>query len=313
MGKSSPETPAAPDPYTVAGAQQKVNDQTARLNAQLNRVNENTPYGSTSYTQNGDSWTRNDTLNPDAQNALTNYYKAQGGITGQLANASNNLQGIGTQFDTSGLSGLYNPNFQQSVGPNDFSADGKRVSDSLYGQATSRLDPQFANQDESLQNKLSNQGIFQGSEAYQRAMDQQSRNKNDAYNQANYSAIQAGGQEQSRLFQDALAQGNFGNATQQQQYGNSLGNRQQMLSEMLTGRQVPLNELSTLLSAYNGGNQGGQGSQTAQVASSPSDLQGAFNNQYQGQLTGYNNRVATNNANTGAAASLGAAALMAFA
>lgn len=44
--------PPAPDPYAVAAAQAAANADTARLNARLNRVNQVTPYGNLTYTQN---------------------------------------------------------------------------------------------------------------------------------------------------------------------------------------------------------------------------------------------------------------------
>lgn len=51
MGKSTPSAPTPPDPKETAAAQAGYNADTARLNAQLNRVNEVTPYGNLTYSQ----------------------------------------------------------------------------------------------------------------------------------------------------------------------------------------------------------------------------------------------------------------------
>jgi hypothetical protein len=67
------------------------------------------------------------------------------------------------------------------------------------------------------------QGIPVGSEAYNRQADQMARDKTDAYNDANYRAIQAGGAEQSRLFGLDLSQGQFHNQAQDQQYTQNAG------------------------------------------------------------------------------------------
>jgi hypothetical protein len=106
-----------------------------------------------------------------------------------------------------------------------------------YSQATSRLDPQWQHQQQDLETKLANQGISQNSDAYTRAMQDFGNSKNDAYNQANYSAIQAGvnqgqteyGEQMGLAQQQALQaqnQGAFGNAAQQQQYQQALSSGQ---------------------------------------------------------------------------------------
>lgn len=49
--KSAPSAPPAPDPQATANAQTGSNIQTAVANARLNRVNQQTPWGSITYTQ----------------------------------------------------------------------------------------------------------------------------------------------------------------------------------------------------------------------------------------------------------------------
>lgn len=60
MGKSSPSTPAPPDPRQLAATQAQANAGTARVQQRLNMIDEDTPWYSTSYTDMGDR-----TRNPD--------------------------------------------------------------------------------------------------------------------------------------------------------------------------------------------------------------------------------------------------------
>lgn len=47
------DAPSPPDPTTTAAAQEKLNKDTAVYQAEVNNVNQTTPYGSLSYTQTG--------------------------------------------------------------------------------------------------------------------------------------------------------------------------------------------------------------------------------------------------------------------
>jgi hypothetical protein len=189
--------------------------------------------------------------------------------------AGQSLQG---QIDTSKLPGLsggpglygdVKQSLNYSGAPavsSDFGAQTKQAQDAVYNQATSRLDPQWQNNQHDLDARLANQGIVQGSEAYNRAEDELSRNKNDAYNQASYSAVGAGNALQNQLYGQSLAgrqqaigeantQGQFANDAQAQQYAQALQNSQfgnqaraQGLSEQTQLQMLPLNELNALRS-----------------------------------------------------------------
>ena len=127
------------------------------------------------------------------------------------------------QLDYSNLQGV------QGAAQNRQSAE-----DAIYKSATSRLDPQWQQQETDLQTRLANQGITQGSAAYQKAMDQFNRQKTDAYSQAQLQSITGAGAEAQRnqgmdmaLRQQQAAeagnQGQFGNAAQQAAYQQALG------------------------------------------------------------------------------------------
>lgn len=150
-------------------------------------------------------------------------YSVQSGIgpTGNVRDMPFGLGGrVQGSLDYSGLTAL--------PGTSDFSADAQRVNDAVYQQATSRLDPQFQQGESDIRSRLAAQGISENSDAYRREMDNFNRTKTDAYNQATYSARQAGAQEQSRLFglaMNARQQGQNEVNTQGQFYNTAQGQR----------------------------------------------------------------------------------------
>ncbi|SLN74737.1 hypothetical protein ROJ8625_04091 [Roseivivax jejudonensis] len=97
----------------------------------------------------------------------------------------------------------------------DFSDDRRRVEEALF----SRLNPQLDRDRESLRTSLLNQGIREGSEAYDRAMNRFNEQSNDARMQT----ILAGGQEQSRLADLEARRAGFENAAQAQAYQQAQG------------------------------------------------------------------------------------------
>jgi hypothetical protein len=109
-----------------------------------------------------------------------------------------------------------------------------------------RLDPAFGQQRADLDQKLANQGIAIGSEAYKRAMEYQGQKENDAYNQL-------------------LLQG-----------------RGRAVDEAIVERQTPINEMMALM----GGQQVNQPqfSQTPQVGVQGVDYAGMVQNQYNQQM-----------------------------
>lgn len=263
MGKKTPAPPPAPDPVKVAAAQTASNVETARLNANLNRLDETDPMGSVRYTDlGGDHWRKDTALSPigqrqfDLQNQVdegTNRLALQGvgqagkvlstpfgfgsavnerpaGLKGtndvqrSLGNVGTVQQDIGdagqvqrTIADSGPIQGMFGDagKLQRAVGPNDFSADRQRVE----GAILSRMEPAFARDRAGMEQRLADQGIPAGSEAYKRQMDELDRQKNDARQQA----ILSGGQEQSRLFGMDLQKGGFANDAQQAAYGQEMG------------------------------------------------------------------------------------------
>ena len=112
---------------------------------------------------------------------------------------------------------------QGHVGPQDLSGAYGRAADASYGQAASRLDPQWAEKQQQLQDQLANQGLGVSSDAYAKAMRDFGQQENDAYNQADFSAQQQGLNAENALFGQALAQGQFANQAAAQEYAQNQG------------------------------------------------------------------------------------------
>jgi len=136
-----------------------------------------------------------------------------------------------------------------------------------------RLAPQLERADAATRQRLVNQGLVPGGEAYENAMISQNQQKNDLLSQAalqgigldtaanaqgfgqNVTQRQLGNQAISQNQQAALQQQQAALAAQNQQYnqllqGGQFGNtaQQQSLQQQLALRNQPLNEISGLMS-----------------------------------------------------------------
>lgn len=147
------------------------------------------------------------------------------GQQGPLATSYNTPGGLQTGVNTGNpLQQTYgNTTVQGSVGPTDFTADRNAITDNVWTQALSRLDPMYGKRQNDLNVMLANRGIGMNSAAFGNAQDMEGRARNDAYNQALYSAVQQGAAEQNTLFGQKLQQGQFANQAAGQQYAQNQG------------------------------------------------------------------------------------------
>ena len=76
----------------------------------------------------------------------------------------------------------------------------QRAEDFMYNQYKSRLDPQFQEAEQQLQIDLRNRGLVEGDAAYDAAMENFGRQRNDAYQQAKFNAVNNAGAEAQRNF-----------------------------------------------------------------------------------------------------------------
>ena len=125
-------------------------------------------------------------------------------------------------------------NYQQDI---------QSVSDSIYNQGASRLDPMFAQRQTDMQEQLAARGLPIGSSVNNLQQDQFGRDMSDAYNNLFQQSNLAGRQEHSRLFglgmgahqqgmQNQLNQIGLQNQARGQGFNEQMGVRQQMFSEM---------------------------------------------------------------------------------
>ena len=229
---SKPRPPAAPDPVQLSNAQSAANIATAREQQRLNLIGTSGPQGTTRYvadpTQPG-GYRQETTLSPLEQQ---NYERSTGVYGSALDTAGQQIgrvnTALGQGLNTEGL-----PELQGFNAP-DF--DRQRFEDSVYASQTRRLDPQFQRLERSQDARLAAQGLGANSEATRNLRSDFARGRNDAYEGAANQAIQAGGAEQSRAIQQAIAGGTFGNQA-----------RTQGLQERAYVQNQPLQQLQALL------------------------------------------------------------------
>lgn len=227
-----------------------------------------------------------------------------------------------------------------TYGPADnFSADRQRVEDSLM----QRMNPQLQAERQSVEQRLADQGIRYGSQAYSSAMDDYNRQSNDA----RFAAVGQAGGEQQRMNQmaaqlaafqnQAQAQGyeqaqglaQFGNQAQAQQFTQNAAleafrnaglaqqisqaqsgfNAQQAarnswLQEQYARRNQPINEISSLLSGSQVSQPNFVNTPGSQIATT--DIGGLVNQNFQNQMSVYGQQ--SQNANAAIGGVLGGAA-----
>ncbi len=120
-------------------------------------------------------------------------------------NVNNGLAGLSWDADSNTLNTTYGPQLQSVLGTlfGGTNAD-KQAADSVFSAFSDRYEPIFERQADNLQDRLVNQGIPVGSEAYSRAMNDLAQTQNDAYQQAAYQSVQAGQQARNNEIQNSL-------------------------------------------------------------------------------------------------------------
>jgi hypothetical protein len=371
MGK--PDAPTPPNPQATAAAQTGTNVSTAVANAYLNNTNQVTPDGSLTYNATGShSWTdpstgqtyqiptftSTQTLSGTGQQlknttdqtkqGLADMALAQTGRVGTLLgtpfNPSGTAPAAGSAAGIMGVPGAatsYDPGGQiqntfadagKIQGADDFSADRQRVEDSLMA----RMNPQLARERANVEQRLADQGIRYGSQAYASAMDDYNRQATDT----RFGAISQAGQEQQRMvgmsqaaqqqmYDQAMGRGSFANSAQAQQnaqnaglagFGNaglaqqmaqqqagfnaSNSARNQYMQEQYQQRNQPLNEISALMSGSQVQQPNWLNSPTSQIPTT--DFAGIMNQNFAQQQQNYQTAQSGWNATMGGIMGLGA-------
>lgn len=259
---------------------------------------------------NEDRWQATTTLSPSEQRQL------------DLSNQASEIYGEAgvnqLRQAQQALSQQFNPTLPQFTGSlnlktgADFTGigDPNQSRDAVEAALYQRLNPQLNQARLGAENRLRNQGLVPGSEAWNNAI----RDVNQSENDARLAVTQAGGAEQSRMFGLGFQNAGFSNDAQIAQAGFGNSARNQSFQEQLALRNQPVNEVAALLSGqmiqmpqFSGGGGGGVsggGMQAADYLGAQSQYQTALNNQYNAQ-------VSTQNANTQGMYSAGAAGIAA--
>lgn len=164
--------PTPPDPAKTAEAQTQSNKETAISNANLNRIDQYAPQGSTTYdvigtNSDGTPKYRQDTTYSPGEQAVYDTNLATRQNVGQIGRDQSQRIGglLSTPFDLSSAADQYY---------NDF--------------AEKRMDPYWDRRYEGKKTELLNSGITMGSDAYNDSMGQFENSRNDAYNSARFGA-----------------------------------------------------------------------------------------------------------------------------
>lgn len=296
MGKKS--KPAAPPPpdYTALANQQAQNSQALiQQQTEANRPNITTPWGTQSWTKEGDQWNMNLTLTPEQQRALDSQMATQEGLSGL---AQGLIGRVGESYkDPFSYEGLPEAGKVPVAGklPEADAAERQRIENALF----ERMRPEHDRSTGKLETQLQNQGLVRGSEAWNREMERLSKLQAGE----RFNALSMGGEEMQRLF-------NMGMAKQGQEWsqgvqGSNLASllRQQAIAERMGQRNQPLNELTALLSGQQVGNPQMPSFMGAGVGEN-ANLVGAGQAQYQSSLDAYNAQMARRSGGLGSIGSI---------
>lgn len=241
MGKGS-------DSADVVGGARETGEQARALNREqtaANRPDQFNPWGSTQWQQTPqvdpvsgelvNRWTQTETLAAPLQSALNSQMNVgQGraalaeGAMGRVWNDYSNpfdFEQFGDvqQFD-------YDPTQQRQA-----------AEDAAYQRQTNRLDPVFESRQNALVERLNNQGLRPGDQAYDAAVANFDRGRNDAYEQARLGSTAEGRTEADLMFGQAATQNQIANALRQQSIAEGIGERGFNLSEverLLQGQMI---------------------------------------------------------------------------
>ena len=190
-------------------------------------------------------------------------------------NSGANQQATGDVYNTAGQ-------LQTSVSnPNLLVQD---TANALYNQQTQYLDPQFQQSQANLENQLANKGITAGSEAYDRAMGNFARQKQQAYESARNSAIAGGINAAQGMFGMNLQGGQFANQALGQQFGQNVTQAQLANTAANQNNQLALaNQQARNAALAQQYNQGLQGTQLANQAAAQNNAQALANANFYNQ------------------------------
>lgn len=288
--KGDSKPPKAPDYTKAAEATSQGNLAAARAAVAANRVNQYTPYGNLVYSHQGNDpdtgWSSTVTLSPEQQRQLNQSNQLNTGLMGAAQRALGSAQ-----LDNPAITGYdvqLPGNFNQGAPTTGFNP-GQSYQDAIM----TRLQPQIERENAQLDAQLANQGIMQGSEAYNNAKALQSQRQNDLLTSATVGGLQAGLAANQQAFNQNQAQ-----------YQTGLQARGQGFQQGAYNRQLPINLVNALRAGAQVQNPNFMNAPQQAVASGPNYL-GAAQGTYDANLNAYNAATGNRNATMGGLFGLG--------
>ena len=295
MGKDAPSPPPVPDYPGAAKAQGEANIDAARATAKLSNPNVYSPYGNQTVTYDGDIPTVTQTLSPQSQQVLNAQNATKLGLADLSQQGLTTAQNVmGTPFQFGG------PNVQTSLDTSGIARMPVNAGTTGQEAIMSRLEPSLARNRVSTETQLINQGLRPGSEAYDNAIKLVGQQENDARTQAVLQGLGLDISSNNQGFNQALQGGQFANTAQQQKLGQDIQER-----------QMPLNEITALMSGSQIQNPQFGAYQGANVQAAPIANATAQTDKYNQNI--YNQQVGSANEQNKGLFSLGGSGAMAAA
>lgn len=213
-----------------------IDQQAARDATYADRPDQYNPWGSVNWGQEevidpvtGESttkWTQSQNLSGDSQALYDRQMQMMQGRSDLAGGMMGRVQDeYGTPIDWDQFGDYEDFDF-------DPTAMRQQAEDDAYAKQTSRLDPQYAQQEEQKMIELRNRGLKEGDQAYDSAMRNLGNQKTDAYEQARLGAGEIGRAESDQLYQQGMGQNEMSNALRDRRIQEMLGKRGTSLDEM---------------------------------------------------------------------------------
>lgn len=284
--KSSGSAPQPVDPYQQADAQYGLATGTAAYNAALNRTDSSNPLGSNTWSVDGYSGAGTGSPSSGSYGPYSLPSGLGGGMYGfgggMPSGSTPNGSGAPLYSQNTSLTPWANNLLQSPIdtsqmpgmpgGPS-LQQNVSDAQNATFANEMQLLQPQEQQQQEQTTAQLEGEGAMPGSAAYE-------------YGQKMLGLTQ--GAQNANAANQAVTTG-MGELPMFYGLGST------SLQNQLAERNAPISEYESL-----------SGNPTAGVSAATPDISGAFGQQYQGALAGYNANTATNNANTQGALSLAA-------
>lgn len=245
MGKS---TPKVPDPVKVSQAQGAENRSTAEYLASLNRVNQSSPFGSVSYSQNGTDpntgapiYSQSTSLSPELQSLFDSQIGSQQGISDAITGAIGRLPS--GAFDPSGI-------------------NTDAIAKASYDRGVTQMTPQWEEGARNLTGQMSDRGIPIGSEVWNNEQTRYDTAKNTSLDQISRQSQLDAGNEYQRQYGNKLTEYQL----PQQQLAALMGNSQAVgspqFSSVPQSNMAPVDTAGNTWAAYNANVQNAQNQQS---------------------------------------------------